>query len=83
MPTVLVAMGFLAVAFVFMAGALHFAQYKKKQQGCCSDALELNERVSDEDSACVTCPRREEEKADCDRFAAARELLVAAASDRT
>ena len=82
MATVLVAMGFLAVAFVFMAAALHFAQYKKRQQGCCGDALEMNERTSGED-ACTTCPRREDEKASCDGFVSVRESLTVVSVDRS
>ena len=58
MTTILIAAIFLAVAFAFMAGALAFAQYKKKQQGCCGDALEIHERGADEESSCFTCPRR-------------------------
>ncbi|MDP6037050.1 MAG: hypothetical protein QGG64_00710 [Candidatus Latescibacteria bacterium] len=60
MATVLTAMGFLVVAFAFMAAALTFAQYKKKQQGCCGDALEPHEQGSVEASSCFTCPRRKE-----------------------
>ena len=58
MATILTAAIFLAVAFAFMAGALAFAQYKKKQQSCCGDALEIHERGTDEESSCFTCPRR-------------------------
>lgn len=58
MATILTAAVFLAVAFAFMAGALAFAQYKKKQQSCCGDALEIHERGADEESSCFTCPRR-------------------------
>ena len=58
MATILTAAIFLAVAFAFMAGALAFAQYKKKQQSCCGDALEIHERGADEESSCFTCPRR-------------------------
>ena len=58
MATILTAAVFLAVAFAFMAGALAFAQYKKKQQSCCGDALEIHERSTDEESSCFTCPRR-------------------------
>ena len=58
METILTATIFLIVAFAFMAGALTFAQYKKKQQSCCGDVLETHEQSSDEDSACFTCPRR-------------------------
>ena len=66
MATVLVAMVLLAVAFVFMAWALHFAQYKKKQQSCCSDALEPHEQISAEQSSCFTCPRRKEKDHVCE-----------------
>lgn len=62
MATVLTAMIFLIVAFAFMAAALTFAQYKKKQQSCCGDALEMHERGSVEDSSCFTCPRRKEKE---------------------
>ncbi|MDA0710601.1 MAG: hypothetical protein O3B73_10385, partial [bacterium] len=65
MMTILTATGFLIVAFAFMGAALHFAQYKKKQQSCCGDALEDHERSTAEDSACFTCPRRKENEA-CD-----------------
>ena len=58
MATILTAAIFLAVAFAFMAGALAFAQFKKKQQSCCGDALEIHERAAVEDSSCFTCPRR-------------------------
>ena len=58
MATILTAAVFLAVAFAFMAGALAFAQYKKKQRSCCGDALEIHERGADEESSCFTCPRR-------------------------
>ncbi len=58
METILTATIFLIVAFAFMAGALTFAQYKKKQQSCCGDVLETQEQDLDEDSACFTCPRR-------------------------
>lgn len=58
MATILTAAIFLAVAFAFMAGALAFAQYKKKQRSCCGDALEIHERGADEESSCFTCPRR-------------------------
>lgn len=61
MTTILVAVVFLAVAFVFMAGALHFAQYKKKQQSCCGDALEPHEQAKDQ-ASCFTCPRRKEKE---------------------
>lgn len=66
MATVLIAMVMLAVAFGFMAWALHFAQYKKKQQSCCSDALEPHEQTSAEQSSCFTCPRRLEKDHVCD-----------------
>jgi hypothetical protein len=65
MATVLTAVAFLVVAFSFMAGALHFAQYKKKMQSCCGDALEPHERGKVEDEACFTCPRRLENE-NCD-----------------
>ena len=65
MATVLTATAFLVIAFAFMAGALTFAQYKKKQQSCCGDALEPDEQGSVEDSSCFTCPRRNENE-DCD-----------------
>jgi hypothetical protein len=60
MATVLTAMIFLVVAFAFMGAALTFAQYRKKQQSCCGDALEIHEQGSVEDSSCFTCPRRVE-----------------------
>jgi hypothetical protein len=75
MATVLVAVGFLAVAFAFMAGALHFAQYKKKQQSCCGDALEEHEIGNVEDNSCFTCPRRKENE-DCDEDSEACEHLI-------
>jgi len=65
MATILTAVVFLIVAFAFMAGALHFAQYKKKQQSCCGDALEPHEQGKVEDNSCFTCPRRKE-KENCD-----------------
>ena len=46
MATVLTAMIFLVVAFAFMGAALTFAQYRKKQQSCCGDALEIHEQGS-------------------------------------
>lgn len=58
MTTILTAAIFLVVAFAFMAGALAFAQFKKKRQSCCGDALEIHERGADEESSCFTCPRR-------------------------
>jgi len=61
MATVLTAVVFLVVAFAFMAGALTFAQYKKKQQNCCGDALEPHEQSTAEDS-CFTCPKRKEKE---------------------
>ena len=64
METILTATIFLIVAFAFMAGALTFAQYKKKQQSCCGDVLETPERDLDEDSACFTCPRRKQVETD-------------------
>ncbi len=64
METILTATIFLALAFAFMAGALTFAQYKKKQQSCCGDVLETSEQGSDEDSACFTCPRRKKAQKD-------------------
>ena len=64
METILTATIFLVVAFAFMAGALTFAQYKKKQQSCCGDVLETPEQSSDEDSACFTCPRRKKAQKD-------------------
>ena len=65
MATISTAMAFLVVAFAFMAGALHFAQYKKKQQSCCGDALEPHEQGKVENDSCFTCPRRKE-KENCD-----------------
>ncbi len=65
MATIFTAMAFLVVAFAFMAGALHFAQYKKKQQSCCGDALEPHEQGKVENDSCFTCPRRKE-KENCD-----------------
>ncbi len=64
MATILVAAIFLIVAFAFMAGALAFAQYKKKQQSCCGDALETHERSAVENSSCFTCPRRKKVETD-------------------
>ena len=78
MATVLIAVGFLAVAFAFMAGALHFAEYKKKQQSCCGDALEPHEQSKAEDNACFTCPRRKENE-DCDEDPDACEHLTTGA----
>ena len=62
MATILIAVVFLAVAFAFMAGALHFAQYKKKQQSCCGDALEPHEQAPPDKASCFTCPRRKEKE---------------------
>jgi nitrogen fixation-related uncharacterized protein len=66
MATLLVAIVFLAVGFVFMAWALHFSQYKKKQQSCCSDALEPHEQIPAEKASCFTCPRRQEKDHVCE-----------------
>jgi len=65
MATIFIAVAFLIVAFAFMGAALHFAEYKKKQQSCCGDALEPHEQGKVEDNACFTCPRRKENE-DCD-----------------
>lgn len=65
METILTATVFLVIAFGFMAAALTFAQYKKKQQSCCGDALEPHEQSPAEDSSCFTCPRRKENE-NCD-----------------
>lgn len=78
MATVLTAVVFLIVAFAFMAGALHFAQYKKKQQSCCGDALEPHEQGKTEDNACFTCPRRKENE-NCDEDAENCEHVMPAA----
>ena len=65
-----------------MAGALTFAQYKKKQQSCCGDVLETSEQDLDEDSACFTCPRRKKAEKDQNTVSIAEKgVIVSSAED--
>jgi len=56
---------FITLAFIFMAGMLHFSKYKQRESGCCADSIETNEYSVD---SCFTCPNKEDESCISDQI---------------
>ncbi len=63
MTQYIVAFGFFAVGFVFMALMLHFGRYKKGDSCCCGDSFGGFDLSG---SSCATCPNQEAEPSAAD-----------------
>lgn len=48
---------FFIAAFLFMALALHFSQFRRRRGTCCTDVL--GEIEGEDFEACYTCPNRD------------------------
>ena len=70
MTPYLVAFGFIIVGFTFMAGMLHFAQWKKKEGSCgCGRSMLAEEEYLlsgklPTGASCSTCPNKDKEDHD-------------------